>query len=313
MKIVIIEPLGVDEEIALKEATKALGEGVEIVYYDTRVTDTKTLIERGKDAEVVIVSNLPMNRQVIEGCKKLKMLSVAFTGIDHIAMDACRERGITVSNCSGYSNCAVADLVFGMIFAIYRNLIACNRIVREEGTKEGLIGYELEGKKFGVIGTGAIGQRVINIAKVFGCQVYTYSRTPKQIQGVKNVSKEELLKTCDIVSLHLPLNEETKHMIGKKELQLMKEEAILINTARGSIVNSEDLADALKKGKIAGAGVDVFEMEPPIPSNHPLFGVPNLFATPHVAFATKEALEKRAAIVFDNVKQWIKGKPVNVM
>ena len=113
MKIVIIEPLGVDEEIALKEATKALGEGVEIVYYDTRVTDTKTLIERGKDAEVVIVSNLPMNRQVIEGCKKLKMLSVAFTGIDHIAMDACRERGITVSNCSGYSNCAVAALVFG--------------------------------------------------------------------------------------------------------------------------------------------------------------------------------------------------------
>ncbi len=200
-----------------------------------------------------------------------------------------------------------------MIFAIYRNLIACNRIVREEGTKEGLVGYELEGKKFGVIGTGAIGQRVINIAKVFGCQVYTYSRTPKQIQGVKNVSKEELLKTCDIVSLHLPLNEETKHMIGKKELQLMKEEAILINTARGSIVNSEDLADALKKGKIAGAGVDVFEMEPPIPSNHPLFGAPNLFATPHVAFATKEALEKRAAIVFDNVKQWIKGKPVNVM
>ncbi len=93
----------------------------------------------------------------------------------------------------------------------------------------------------------------------------------------------------------------------------MKEEAILINTARGSIVNSEDLADALKKGKIAGAGVDVFEMEPPIPSNHPLFGAPNLFATPHVAFATKEALEKRAAIVFDNVKQWIKGKPVNVM
>ena len=313
MTLVIIEPLGVNDEKLLSMAKDMLPADLEIVYYNTRVTDTETLIERGHDADIIAVSNLPMNADVINGCKNLKMLSVAFTGVDHIAMDACKANGVLVSNCAGYSTAAVADLVFGMIIALYRNMIPCNDVVRKEGTKDGLVGFELEGKKFGVIGTGAIGLRTAAIANAFGCQVLAYSRTKKEIPGITYVDMDTLLSSCDIVSLHTPLNSETKGLIGKEELAKMKPSAILINTSRGPVVDSAALADALNNGRLAGAGIDVFETEPPIVKDHPLLTAKNVIATPHVAFATKEALEKRAIIVFDNVDKWLKGTPQNVM
>ncbi|HIX23911.1 MAG TPA: hydroxyacid dehydrogenase [Candidatus Lachnoclostridium avicola] len=313
MKLVIIEPLGVDDEKLLSMAREALPDSVEIQYYNTRVTDTETLIERGKDADIIAVSNLPLNADVIRGCENLKMLAVAFTGVDHIAMDVCREKGITVCNCSGYSNAAVADLVFGMIVALYRNLPACGQAVRNGGTKDGLIGFELEGKKFGVVGTGAIGLKVAAVAQAFGCQVYAYSRTKKDIPGITYVDLDTLLSTCDIISLHTPLNDGTRGMIGKAQLDLMKPNALLINTSRGPVVDSAALADALNSGKIAGAGIDVFEGEPPIAKDHPLLTAKNVIATPHIGFATKEALVKRAVIVFDNIVKWMDGTPQNVM
>ena len=313
MKLVIIEPLGVNDEKLLSMAKDMLPADLEIVYYNTRVTDTETLIERGHDADIIAVSNLPMNADVINGCKNLKMLSVAFTGVDHIAMDACKANGVLVSNCAGYSTAAVADLVFGMIIALYRNMIPCNDVVRKEGTKDGLVGFELEGKKFGVIGTGAIGLRTAAIANAFGCQVLAYSRTKKDIPGITYVDMDTLLSSCDIDSLHTPLNSDTRGLIGKEELAKMKPSAILINTSRGPVVDSAALADALNNGRLAGAGIDVFETEPPIVKDHPLLTAKNVIATPHVAFATKEALEKRAIIVFDNVDKWLKGTPQNVM
>ena len=313
MKLVIIEPLGVDQNKLLSMAQAVLPQDIEITYYDTRVSDTDTLISRGRDADIIAVSNLTLNADVISGCTNLKMLAVAFTGVDHIAMDACRQKGITVCNCAGYSTAAVADLVFGMVVALYRNLIPCNEAVRREGTKEGLIGFELEGKTFGIIGTGAIGLRVASIAQAFGCRVLAYSRTKKDVPGITYTDLETLLKNSDIVSLHTPLTPETRGLIGEKELSSMKPSAILINTARGPVVDSAALADALNCGKIAGAGVDVFEMEPPVPADHPLLNAKNLIATPHVAFATREALVKRAAIVFDNIDRWIKGTPANVI
>lgn len=313
MKLVIIEPLGVEEDRLMEIAHKALPDSVEIVSYQTRVTDTESLIKRGYDADVIMVANLPLNDEVIKGCKNLKMLAVAFTGIDHIAMAACKERGITVCNCAGYSNAAVSDLVFGLLISLYRNIISCNEVIREGGTKDGLIGFELEGKKFGVIGTGAIGSRVANIAQAFGCEVYAYSRTVKDLAGVQYVGLEELLSTCDIISLHVPLNEDTRALINRDNIALMKPEAVLINTARGPVVDSEALAEALNNDKIAGAAVDVFEDEPPISKDHPLLHAKHLIATPHVAFATKEALVKRAIIDFDNVKYWMEGNPRNVM
>lgn len=313
MKLVIIEPLGVEDEKLLQMAKEALPESVEITYYNTRVTDTDTLIERGKDADIIAVSNLPLNADVIRGCANLKMLAVAFTGVDHIAMDVCRERGITVCNCSGYSNAAVADLVFGMIVALYRNLPACGQAVRNGKTKDGLIGFELEGKKFGVVGTGAIGLKVAAVAQAFGCQVYAYSRTKKEIPGITYVDLNTLLAECDIVSLHTPLNDGTRGLINGERLAKMKPNAVLINTSRGPVVDSAALAEALNSGKIAGAGIDVFEGEPPIPADHPLLTAKNVIATPHIGFATKEALVKRAVIVFDNIVKWMAGTPQNVM
>ena len=313
MKLVIIEPLGVEDEKLLQMAKEALPESVEITYYNTRVTDTDTLIERGKDADIIAVSNLPLNADVIRGCANLKMLAVAFTGVDHIAMDVCRERGITVCNCSGYSNAAVADLVFGMIVALYRNLPACGQAVRNGGTKDGLIGFELEGKKFGVVGTGAIGLKVAAVAQAFGCQVYAYSRTKKEIPGITYVDLDILLAECDIVSLHTPLNDGTRGLINGERLAKMRPNAVLINTSRGPVVDSAALAEALNSGKIAGAGIDVFEGEPPIPADHPLLTAKNVIATPHIGFATKEALVKRAVIVFDNIVKWMAGTPQNVM
>lgn len=313
MKLVIIEPLGVEEGRLLALAEEKLQGKVEIVYYDTRVTDTDTLVERAKDADILAFSNLPFKKEVLEHCDKLKMISVAFTGVDHVAMDYCREKGILVCNCAGYSNTAVSELVFGLALSLYRNIIPCNEAVRQEKDKTGLVGLELEGKKFGVIGFGAIGSRTAMLAKAFGCEVYGYNRSEKSMEGVTMTDMDTLLKECDIVSLHVPLTEGTKGLINREKLSLMKPNAILINTARGPVVDSQALADALKEGRIAGAAVDVFETEPPVPADHPLLSCPNLVATPHVAFATKEALYKRAVIVFDNIVKYLEGCPQNLV
>lgn len=313
MKLVIIEPLGVEKEKLLSMAQEALSGRMEIVYYDTRTTDTNELIQRGEDADVIVVSNLSLNGDVIRGCRNLKLLSVAFTGVDHIDMAACRERGITVCNCAGYSTCAVADLVFGLLISLYRNIIPCDSVCRREGTKDGLVGFELEGKTFGVIGTGAIGLRVAAIAQAFGCRVLAFSRTVKEIPGITYVELDTLLEESDIISLHVPLNDATRGMIGAEEIQKMKKSAVLINTARGPVTDANALSEALKAGRIAGAYVDVFENEPPVAADHPLFSAPNTIVTPHIAFATREAMVKRAVTVFENVKLYLKGTPQNVM
>ncbi|MCQ2015045.1 2-hydroxyacid dehydrogenase [Clostridium butyricum] len=313
MKLSILEPLGVEKEKFLDMAEKVLGDRVEITYYDNRVEDSETLIERSKDAEIVVLSNFQYRKDVIEKCPNLKMICVAFTGVDHVDIDYCKDRGITVCNCAGYSTVAVADLVFGLLINIYRNIVECNIVTRKGGTKNGLVGFELEGKKFGVIGTGAIGMRVANIAKAFGCEVYAYSRTVKEGKEIKYVDLNTLLSTCDVISLHVPLNENTKGLINEENIKLMKKNAILINTARGPVVDSKALSDALKNNIIAGAGIDVFEIEPPIPVDHVLFNAPNLIVTPHVAFATKESMVKRAEIVFDNIDKYINGSSQNVI
>lgn len=313
MKLVIIEPLGVEKEKLLSMAEAALKGSVEIVYYDTKTTDTQELIRRGKDADIIIVANNPLNGEVIRGCEKLKYLDVAFTGIDHIDMDACREKGVVVSNCAGYSTAAVADLVFGMLISLYRNITACDEATRNEGTKDGLIGYELEGKKFGIVGTGAIGMRVAKIAEAFGCEVLAYSRTKKENTTIRYVSLDELMAQSDVISLHVPSNAETKHMVSAEKIALMKPSAVLINLARGPVLDSEALAEALNTDKIAGACIDVFETEPPIAREHPLVNAKNTLLTPHVAFASKEAMIKRAVIAFENVVQYLNGTPQNVM
>lgn len=313
MKLVILEPLGIPGEALLEKVQDAVGDRIEIVYYTTREERINTLIERSKDADAVVLSNFKYPREVMEQCPKLKYICVAFTGYDHVDMEYCREKGILVSNCAGYSTAAVADLVFGFVISLYRNIIECNTVVRNGGTKAGLIGPELEGKTFGIIGAGAIGSRVAKIAHSFGCNVLAYSRSKKEIEGVKFVELDELMSKSDIVSVHVPQTAETVGLINKEKLALMKKDAIFINTARGPIVDSQALADALNTGSIAGAAADVFETEPPIPSDHPLIGATNCILTPHVAFASVQAMYKRADIVCENMAAYLNGKPINLV
>lgn len=314
MKIVFLEPLGISEELLKEKISSVIDETKhEIIYYKDRQEDTDTLIERSRDADIVVLSNFKYGKDVMESCPSLKMVCVAFTGVDHVDIDYCREKGITVCNCAGYSTSAVADIVFAMVISLARNIIPCQDKARNGGTKDGLVGFELDGKTFGIIGTGAIGTRVAKIANAFGCKVIAYSRTKKDLPDVEFVTMEELLKNSDIVSLHVPQTPETTGLIGKEQLELMKPEAILINTSRGPVVDSAALAAALKNGTIAAAGVDVFNCEPPLPAEEPLLAAPNTLLTPHIAFASHQAFEKRADIVAENIKCWLEGKPQNVI
>lgn len=313
MKIVIIEPLGVEEGALMKMASEALGTEAEIIYYNTRTTDTEELIKRGQDADIIALGNLPFGREVMEGCRCLKMLAVAFTGVDHVDMGYCREKGIMVCNCAGYSNTAVSELVFGSVLSLYRNIIQCDKALRKGGAKDGLVGFELEGKTMGVVGTGAIGQRVVRLAQAFGMKVIAYSRTPGKVGEIPYMSLEQVMAQSDIVSLHVPLNETTRGMIGAREISCMKKTAVLVNTARGPVVDGAALAKALKEGRIAGAAIDVFDTEPPVSSENPLLQAPNTVLTPHVAFATSESMVKRARIEFDNIAAYMKGNPRNIV
>lgn len=313
MKIAIVEPLGIDEKAVEKLQQEFLPKDIELVYYNTAPADDAEKIRRAAGAQIVMLANMPFRKNVLEKCTDLKMLSVAFTGVDHVDMDYCRENDIMVCNCSGYANEAVSELVFGMIINLYRSIFAADKAVRSGGTKKGLMQIELCKKRFGIIGAGAIGLKTARLAEAFGCEVYAYSRTPKNIEGMKFVGLDELLATCDIVSVHVPLTPQTKDLINAENIVKMKPNAILINTARGPVVNAKALADALKNGTIAGAGVDVFDVEPPLAEDNPLLDVPHTVLTPHIGFATQEAMQKRAVIAFDNIKKYLEGKPQNIM
>ena len=308
MKIAVMEPLGVEQEKFMQIAREAVGDDVEIVCYDTRTTDVEELGRRGRDADIIAIGNLPFPREVLEKCENVKMLAVAFTGLDHVDLKYCEERGIKVQNCAGYATTAVAELTFGLLLDLCRNIGKCDTAARNGGTKAGLIGFELEGRAMGIVGTGAIGARVAKLAAAFGMDVIAYSRTPGKVAGVRYVSLEELLAQADVVSLHVPLTDETRGMIGAEELALMKETAVLVNTARGPVVDTKALADALNSGRIAGAAIDVFDAEPPLDADEPLINAKNTVVTPHVAFATDESMIKRAEIEFRNIAEFIKDK-----
>ena len=315
MKIAVLEPLGIPDADLRKLFADALGADFdgELVTYPDRREDAASLIERSAGAEVVVLSNIKYSAAVMEQNPSLKYVCVAFTGYDHVDMAYCRERGIQVSNCAGYSTEAVADIVFALVIDLFRNICTLNGTVRHGGTKDGLVGPELDGKRFGIVGLGAIGTRVARIAQAFGCEVVACTRTPKDVPGVRLVELEELLRTSDVVSIHVPQNPQTVGMIGAEELALMKPSAVLINCARGPIVDSQALADALNEGRIAGAGIDVLETEPPFPADHPLLTSKNTIVTPHIAFASTQAMQKRAVIVAANVASYLAGAMQNLV
>lgn len=316
MKLTILEPLGISNDQLEKHINQFEKTGYEVDSYDTQPKSDEEKIERCKDAEIVILVNTSFSRAVIEQCKNLKMLSIAFTGFDHVDTKYAKEKSIAVTNAAGYATDSVAELTFGLIFSLYRQIIEGNEATRKEGTRAGLLGTELKGKTLGIVGTGAIGSRVAELGNVFGCKLIGYNRSEKNAckeLGLKYTSLNSLLGESDIVSIHLPLNDETKDLISEKELAMIKKNAILIHTARGGVVNEEALADVLNQGKIAGAGIDVFGIEPPLPKDHVLIQAKNTVLTPHVAFATTEALVKRADIAFGNIEAWLADKPKNLV
>lgn len=309
-----MESLGISaEEMAVcKKPFEEKG----VVFADfAKTTDQVKMIEAAKDADAMILANMSMPAEVLRACPNLKFIDIAFTGVDHVGLDAAREKNIIVSNASGYSNKAVSELVLGMVLSLARNIRAVEDRCREGKTKDGLVGWELKGKTVGIIGLGRIGARTAELFHAFGCTVLAQSRTKHNDipSYVEQVSQDELLKRADIVVLHCPLNDSTRGMINKDKFSMMKSSALLVNVARGLVVNEMDLVEALKNGVIAGAAIDVFEKEPPLDTACEVLTAPNCLVTPHVAFATKESMSLRAKIVFENLANWMDGNPSNIV
>lgn len=313
-KIVILESLGVSA--GKLETLKAPFEARGHVFCEyERTADPQTLIRQAQDADALIIANMPLRGEVIRACKNLKYIDVAFTGVDHVDLAAAREMGVKVSNASGYSNEAVAELALGMALSLSRNLTAVEARCRQGGTKDGLVGFELRGKTVGIIGMGSIGRRSAELFHALGCPILAHNRTRHSDfpDYVTQVALEELLRSSDIVLLHCPLNDSTRGMINRERLALMKPTAMLINVARGPVVVARDLQEALNSGVIAAAGVDVFDAEPPLAPDEPLLHCKNCLVTPHVAFASRQSMELRADIVFDNLAAWMAGRQKNVI
>lgn len=315
MKIVLLESLGIPAELLKSYADKLEAKGHTFAAYEKN-TDAQVQIDRAKDADVIMIANMPLKGEVIRACKNLKFINVAFTGVDHVDLAAAKEMGVKVSNASGYSTQSVAELALGMMLSLLRNVPQVEERCRAGKTKDGLVGTELRGKTVGIVGAGAIGQNTGRLCKAFGCKVIAYNHRPKQAaEGTIDefVDLDTLTREADIISLNCPLNDSTRGMFDAGRIAMMKKTAILINVARGPVVDSRALADALNEGRIAGAGIDVFETEPPLDVNHPLLHTPNTIVTPHVAFASKESMALRAQIVFDSLDSFLAGKQVNVI
>lgn len=311
MKIALLEDLGVSDEYLEKQKEKLEEKNYQLIIYK-KADKIEEKINQVKDADAIILANTPLEEDVIKQANNLKFIDVAFTGVDHIPTYICHKKNIVISNASGYATHAVSELCVGFMIDLLRNIKENEQNCRTRKTKSKTIGNLLHGKTVGIIGAGKIGREVARILKAFGCYVIAYNRSKIEDENIdKQTSLDELLKESDIVTIHCPLTKETEGLIGKKEFDQMKKSAILINTARGKIVNNEELAKALNDKSIAGAGIDVFDKEPPIEINYPLFHSPNVIVSPHIGYETVESLEQRADIVFDNLYAWIEGSPKN--
>jgi len=317
MEITIADPLGIPAE-ELKERLDLLksqvDQDINFKIYETKAQSETELIERCIASEIVIITNTKFTKRVINKLNKLKFISVAFTGVDHIDLEACRENDIEISNAAGYSTQSVAELTLGLIIALIRKFIVCDHATRSEKTRNGLVGTELQQKTVGIIGTGSIGLKVAELLNPFKCRLLGYNRTEKQKfldLGGKYTDLPELMASSDIITIHLALTNETRNLIDKSLLQLMKPTAVLINCARGPIVDYDYLTELLNNSKIAGAALDVYDSEPPLDQDYPILNTKNTILLPHIGFATNEAFNKRADIVIENIRNWLQGIRIN--
>lgn len=274
-----------------------------------RVIKEDEMVELIKDMDGIIVGIDPITKRVIYNASKLKVISKYGVGVDNIDLESAKERNIVVTNTPNANSNAVAELTVGLIISVLRNIPLSDRRVREKKWDR-FIGYELYGKTLGVIGTGSIGKRIIKLLKGFDLNILCYDKFPDyewaEKENIKYVNFDELLKRSDIITIHIPLTEETRHLISERELSLMKKTAVIINTSRGGIINERDLYKFLKEGKIYGAGLDVLEDEPP--QNSPLIELDNVVITSHIGAHTQESIENMAFMAIDNLISVLKGK-----
>ncbi|XMB67101.1 NAD(P)-dependent oxidoreductase [Mycoplasmatota bacterium zrk1] len=313
MKIVMIEPLSVPKSYISFLSKRLIDDGHEFISCFNEITMTEK-IARVKNADIIIVTNGKVSEELIEAAPNLKLISVGFTGVDHIP-SICKEKKILICNSQGYATIPTAELAVTLMLMRTRNVIETMDKCRQGETKNGLVGTELSNKTVGIVGTGMIGKKIAKLLKGFDVKLLGYDiledDEAKEI-GIKYVPLKELFSNSDFISLHLPLTNSTKGLVNKELLDTTKEHAIIINCARGPIVDSDALVEAINNGKIRGAGVDVYEIEPPLPVSHKLLGNEKIYATPHIAFASKESMERRAEIVFNNIYSFLDGSPINV-
>ncbi len=315
MKIAIFENDTVTKGDIDLSVLKALGD---VSFYD--YSSGQLLIDRIGDAEIVFLNKSPMTADVIESCPNIKYIGLFSTGFNTVDLNATNKKNITVTNVPGYSTNAVAQHVFAFILNHYSRISDYSKTVYEGDWIKSesfcyfhIPTYEISGLTIGIIGFGEIGRKVCEIAKAFDMKVLVHTRTViKDYQNAEFVTLEELMRRSDIVSVHCPLNEKTRHIINKDTLSLMKKTAYLINTSRGGTVNEQELADALNSGVISGAGLDVIDTEPML-ENNPLRLAKNCTITPHIAWAPCQTRQRLVDMVADNFKAWLNGEPKNVV
>lgn len=278
-------------------------------------TNANEVVERLQGVDVAIVNKTKLTKEAMDACPQLKLICVAATGMNNIDLEYASRKNIVVKNVADYSTNSVAQVTFALVLEVINKTSSFDTYVKNGSYSNGTIfSYlgeefsELAGKRYGIIGMGNIGKKVAAIATAFGCEVLYYSTSGKNSSATeyKRVELDELLRTSDIVSIHAPLNDQTKKLISLPQLQKMKPTAILINVGRGGIVNEEDLATALEKGYIAGCGLDVYKYEP-ISTDHPFLKTKakdKMVLLPHIGWASVEARERLVAKLAENIRTY---------
>ena len=297
-----------------EERLRQLGK---VRLYDSRALGDEELLSRIAEADIVynIRTTSVFSRNVMKNCPRLKLITIYGVGYDNVDVPAASELGITVANTPGYSAVAVGEMSLSLMLAVAHRIVQNDRNIRAGGWAQGY-SSQLYGKTLGVIGTGGVGQRMIQLGKAIGMKVIAWTPHPSPERateyGVEFVTLEELMSHSDVVSIHVLGVPQTDRLIGKHELALMKSTAMLINTARGSVVDEQALVEALQSGMIAGAGLDVFANEP-LPLDHPLRSIENVVLSPHTASMVPEATLAGLAMAVDNVASFLQGRPTNVV
>ena len=312
MKITVLDKITMGEDIPIHLLSE-FGELVE--YKNTAADEVAAHID---DADVIVLNKVKITREVIVACKNLKLICVFATGYDNVDISAARDKNVAVCNVPGYSTDSVALFTVATVLSLVSHLGEYNDFVRTGGysasssaNKIVPVFHDLRDKTWGVVGGGNIGSAVVKVAEAFGAKVIVNKRTPSD--AFTCVDIDTLCKESDIITLHCPLNDSTRELINKERIQLMKKGVILVNEARGAVLNETDVADAVVDGKIAGFGCDVYSKEP-FPMEHPyskIMNMPNVILTPHCAWASYEARARCVKIISENISSYLKGEKLN--